>query len=209
MKKRQNAMLSKNREGRITGSAVGALLGVNKHCSRQKAFRQIIGTETFEGNEATEWGNDHEEDCLNAFENTCGEFCEETLDDQEFYVHTKYNYFGCTPDGFTLSRNLVEFKCPFLRVVPDEVPPHYYAQVQFNMEVTGCTEAFLTYWTPEHIRVFQINYDPNYVTVMLEYLKEIYNEYIETKTEPPRFSKSAPKPTLPEIKWEIIHDRKI
>ena len=44
---------------------------------------------------------------------------------------------------------------------------------------------------------------------MLEYLKEIYTKYIETKTEPPRFSKSAPKPTLPEIKWEIIHDRKI
>ena len=77
------------------------------------------------------------------------------------------------------------------------------------MEVTGCTEAFLTYWTPENIRVFQINYDPDYVTVMLEYLKEIYTKYIETKTEPPRFSKSAPKPTLPEIKWEIIHDRKI
>jgi len=202
-------MLSKDREGRITGSAVGALLGVNKHCSRQKAFRQIVGEETFEGNEATEWGNDHEEDALNGFENTCGEFCQETLDDQEFYVHTKYNYLGCTPDGFTLSRNLVEFKCPFYRVVPDEVPPHYYAQVQFNMEVTGCTESFLTYWTPEHIRVFQINYDPDYVTVMLEYLKEIYTKYIETKTEPPRFSKSSPKPTLPEIKWEIIHDRRI
>ncbi len=211
-------MLSKDRDGRITGSSAGACMGVNRNCNRKQAFRRIIGIEKFEGNEATQWGSDNEVNALNTFESNLGVICEEVLDDQQFHIHTKHNFLGCTPDGFTLwsilpidnERSIIEFKCPYpdwKGRIPDEPRPDYYAQVQFNMEICGCTESYLTFYMPEQIRVFRIAHDPEYVKIMLEYLEDFYHTFIETKTEPPRFSKSSPKPTLPEMKWEIIYDR--
>ena len=201
-------MLSPDREGKITGSMVGAILGLNKYCSRQKAYRLIIGEEKFEGNEMTEWGNDNEENALDAFENQFGVFCTDVLDDQKFIIHPDHKWLGCTPDGYTLDKHLVEFKCPFYRVIPDEVPTHYYAQCQINMEISGSLETFLAYWTPDAFRVFKLKFDSGWGQIAVKTLHNFWTNNLEKKEPPKRFSKAVPKPQLPEMKWEIIHDRR-
>ena len=221
-------MLSPDREGKITGSMVGAILGLNKYCSRQKAYRLITGEEKFEGNEMTQWGNDNEENALNAFENELGVFCTDVLDDQKFIIHPDHKWLGCTPDGFVdggksddfkliihpnhdmylVNKPLVEFKCPFYRVIPDAVPHHYYAQCQINMEISDSLETLLIYWTPDAFRVFKLKFDSGWGQIAVKTLHNFWTNNLEKKEPPKRFSKSVPKPTLPEMKWEIIHDRK-
>jgi len=108
-----------------------------------------------------------------------------------------------------MNKTLVEFKCPFYRVIPDEVPPHYYAQCQINMEISGSLETLLIYWTPDALRVFKLKFDPEWAQIAVKTLQDFWTNNLEKKEPPKRFSKSVPKPTLPEMKWEIIHDRRI
>ena len=55
------------RKGKLTASNVGAALGLCSWTSRKVAYERAIGTDTFEGNEATRWGTDNEPNALAAY----------------------------------------------------------------------------------------------------------------------------------------------
>jgi hypothetical protein len=60
--------LSPERDGRITASIFASAIGIG-YDSRQKLWRQLTGREPrFEGNEATQWGNDNEHHAIDAYE---------------------------------------------------------------------------------------------------------------------------------------------
>ena len=56
------------RKGRVTGSQIGAILGVNPWSSTKDAMRSILGQSTFTGNVATEYGSRNEENAVFDFE---------------------------------------------------------------------------------------------------------------------------------------------
>ena len=54
------------RVGMITGSIVGAIYGTNPYSSATKQLLELLWN-SFRGNAATRWGNEHEDDCEAAF----------------------------------------------------------------------------------------------------------------------------------------------
>lgn len=191
-------MLSKERDGRITASMVGACLGVNPYCSRQEAWRLLTKRKKFEGNEMTQWGNDHEKDALMAYESLTGELVDFALDDQKFIIDHSFDWLGGTPDG-RIDNILAEFKCPYSLKIPDEVPLHYIAQCQINMRLTETDRCHLTYWTPEKTKVFSFSWSLEYEEKALDILQE-FRQYLLDDKEPKR----KKKPNLPTIQTEVI-----
>ncbi len=129
--------LSPKRSGRLTASNFAAAMGLNPYMSRQKLYRQLMGLEPkFEGNEMTQWGQDHEQDAVDAYEAEMGVICTNTGENQKFVIPPDLDWLGCTPDGFT-QKGLVEFKCPYSQELYQNVPGYYMPQIQGQMLITG------------------------------------------------------------------------
>lgn len=193
--------LDPRRKGKLTGSMVGAAIGVNKHCSRQEAWRLATGKKVFEGNDACEWGNEHEKDACLAYEIQTGTIVNDSLDNQVFYGFN--DWLGITPDGRT-DDLYIEFKCPYSLNIPEEVPPHYMAQIQVGMEILNLDLAHLIYWTPERLVVFEVERDKDYYAQILPLMKEFY-KYMQDDEQPKR----KKKPILLIPKQEIILDERL
>jgi len=144
------------RKGRVTGSMVGAILGLDPNCTRDEAMRRMVRSyqglpSEFQGNIATQWGVTHEDEAREAFERHEGL----SVSPAGFVVHKKYDWLGASPDGYVGSTCLFECKCPFgirndpkpiFKAIDDQ--PHYYAQMQIQMFVTGRTMCHFWQWTP-------------------------------------------------------------
>ena len=166
------------RKGRITGSRIGAILGVNPYAKPDDVMRDMVrdfhGAESeFNGNQATQWGNDHEQDAREAYEF----LTDLTVTEEGFKSHDKYPFIGVSPDGLT-PHGGVEFKCPFSQKIPDEVPAYYYAQVQLCMEVYDVDSWPIFYWTPNDTKLFPIKRDHAWWDNNLGLLEDFHENYL-------------------------------
>jgi len=141
------------RKGRITASSVGAILGVAPYATRadvmRRMVRETLGAENeFQGNIATEYGVNNEAGALIDFEMETGR------DVQAVGFVTREDWAGASPDGLIGDRQGLEIKCPFglrndaapkFKTLADQ--PHYLAQVQFSLWVTGRAGWHFYQWT--------------------------------------------------------------
>ena len=148
----------KQRKGRITGSVVGAALGVNPYMTPDALIRRLVrlwhGAESeFNGNIATEYGSLNEPIAQLDYTNKTGNLVHEC----GFFVHPEHDWLGASPDGIFENNMgeqcILEIKCPFgLRneLLPQFKPlaeqPHYYAQVQIEMACTGVNQLYFYQW---------------------------------------------------------------
>lgn len=137
----------------------------------------------FEGNEATQYGTDHEPIALAAYSAQTAIAVTQT----GFIPHPSIDWLGGSPDGLTNDR-VVEIKCPFGQKVYDDCPSHYMAQVQGLMECVNLPSCDLAVWTPEKLRVFTIERSPEYWNWMFPKLAEFWC-YVKADVEPPRAKK--------------------
>lgn len=157
------------RKGRITGSIIGAIMGLDPNRSREDVLRDKVREHfgvkrEFEGNIATVWGTNHEAEAREAFEYDRGYKVQEA----SFVVHDTISWLGASPDGFVGDDAVVEIKCPFgLR--KDEPPvnfktlseqKHYFYQIQLQLFVTGRSTCYFWQWTPRDQRLEVVYYDP-------------------------------------------------
>ena len=129
------------RKGRVTASMVGAILGVSPNLSRAGAMRRMVrdahGAEPeFTGNIATQYGENNEAGAIAEYQMETGR----TVNPVGFV--TREDWAGCSPDGLIGDDGGLEVKCPFGKrkegdLKPLDDQPHYYAQVQFSLWVTG------------------------------------------------------------------------
>lgn len=108
-----------------------------------------------------------------------------------FILHPNYDFIGCTPDGM-IGDGLLEIKSPqpkaHLDYLINGIPPQYFAQVQFQMMVTGAKWCDFMTFNPEfpvkHIaKVWRIEQDKEFQSELLQRcieLNEIVNEIIES-----------------------------
>lgn len=158
------------RKGRLTGSMVGAALGLAPYQSKDDCLRSLVRDmhgmpSEFEGNVATEYGTNMEPQAKIAYEMLTGN----TVIEAGFVPFE--NWSGVSPDGYVEHDGLVEFKCPFgLR--KDEEPvfksiddqPHYYAQVQMQLHVTGREWCDFFQWSPHGHLLEVVDYDLAWIT---------------------------------------------
>jgi putative phage-type endonuclease len=136
----------------------------------------------FEGNIATSWGTNHEEEAREAFEYDQGL----TVTSATFVVHPKLDWLGASPDGYVRDYALLEIKCPFglrdkLKPVPFKTikeQPHYYAQMQIQMYCTDLVACYFWQWTPHDHTLEVVDYDPIWIEVNLPKLEAFYNEFL-------------------------------
>jgi len=170
------------RKGRVTASLVGGLLDCAPYMSKDAAFRALVRSchglpSEFEGNIATEYGNANEGLARSVYEMETGN----TVEDAGFV--TWDNWLGAIPYGYIRDDGLIEIKCPFGKR-KDEVPefasiedqPHYYAQVQIQLFVTGREWCHFWQWAPHGNKLETVKYDGAWVNENLPTLLAIWQD---------------------------------
>jgi putative phage-type endonuclease len=189
--------LSPERAGRLTASVFASAIGIG-YDSRQKLWRQLTGREeAFAGNEATQWGQDHEQFAIDEYEYVTGNIVQNSGDRQVFVMAD--DWLGCTPDGIVDNKINVEVKCPFSLRQYFTVPAHYMPQIQGQMAITGTKLTHFICWTPDDIEVYEVSFNVSYWQQCLELLTEFW-EHVKTDTEPKR----KKKPTLLNVTFKRL-----
>ena len=171
----------KQRVGMITGSRVGAILGLSPFSKPEDVMRDMVreyhGAEKeFTGNQFTQWGQDHENDALDAFTVETGFFVAEAS--LPFSVHGEHHFLGASPDGLADDGGLIECKCPqSIKDLTDV--PHYVAQMQLQMHCTNTYHCWFVQWTPDQTVVHRVDREEDWVERNLEALTDFHKAYLE------------------------------
>ena len=178
------------RKGRITASAVGAILGNSPYQKRADVLRRMVreyhGAESeFTGNIATEYGTRNEEGALLEFEMETG------LTVQPVGFITRDDWAGCSPDGLLSDHAGLEIKCPFGKRKDDKPEfktladqPHYNDQVQFSLWVTDRMAWLFYQWAPGGSVLETVSIDQAWQDENLPKLRQFYAEYLDAVKEP-------------------------
>lgn len=183
------------RRHRVTGSNVGAILGMNPNKKPSDVMREMVrayhGAEReFTGNVATEWGQGNEQNAVTSYEMFHGGAVEEC----GFFVHPEHDWLGASPDGLLPDGGLIEIKCPFGQ--RDKNPPefksiiaqsHYFAQVQIEMACTGRQWTHFYQWAPHGDKLERVEFDANWLAWAIPVLRAFYESYLVEREAPERY----------------------
>ena len=177
------------RQGRMTGSTVGAHLGLSPYMTTDKARRalgrSILGLPSeFKGNVATRHGNDNERLALDDYEEATGRFVTMTG------FHPFDEWLGASPDGLVGENGLVEIKCPYNgKLHPLDERPDYFAQIQVQLLCTNRDWCDFYVWTAmggTHME--RVDRDEAWLAHNIPALKAIFDDVkAETVLNPDKF----------------------
>jgi len=121
------------RKGRITGSTIGSILGLNKYQSPQQLLKQLLWG-TFKGNAATAYGNENEDFVQESLEHLLKSYFvgqvfngkrvkSFVIENPGLVINLHVPYMAMSPDGVlvvkyedgTTERVLLEYKAPYSR----------------------------------------------------------------------------------------------
>jgi putative phage-type endonuclease len=189
------------RKGKLTASVFGAAAGLGPQ-SRQQAWRRIVGIEDFEDHAALQWGVDHEQIALAAYQLERAGAA--PIVAVGFVPHPVHDWLGCSPDGLVGDDGLVEIKCPFSQQLYEGVPPYYMAQMQGQMEVTGREWCDFVVWTPTQWSEQRVYRSEEYWDWMHLLLADFWM-WVVAKCEPPR----GRRPQAADIPYARLGPKKI
>lgn len=176
-------MLSEKRKGRVTGSAVGAILGLSPWMTPDDVMRRMVrewhdAEPEFTGNVATEYGAFHEAGAIQDFE----------------MLHCKTepagffecgDWLGATPDRLIGDDAVLEVKCPYgLRNAHEpEFKPlmdqeHYYAQVQVELLCAGRSRCYFFQWAPGGNMLTMVERNDKWLDKHLPILRKFHERYL-------------------------------
>lgn len=168
------------RKGRLTASMAGAALGFAPYRSKDDCLRDLVRSmndmpSEFEGNIATEYGTNMEPQALSAYELLTGH----SVEPAPFVPFEDWT--GASPDGYIGDDGLIEIKCPFgIRKDVDPVfkslgdQPHYHAQIQLQLFVTGRTWCDFFQWSPHGHKLETVKYDGAWLNENVPRLKAFW-----------------------------------
>jgi putative phage-type endonuclease len=172
------------RKGRITASSVGAILGLAPYATRADVMRRMVrealsAANEFDGNIATKYGVNNESGALIEFEMETGQ----TVTPVGFV--TREDWGGCSPDGLIGDEYGLEIKCPF-SLRKDDAPqfktladqPHYFAQVQFSLWITGRLAWYFFQWSPKGTACESVSSCDEWQAENMPILRQFYAEYL-------------------------------
>ena len=179
------------RRGKLTASNLGAALGQVNYISRAAAYRRAMGIEKFQGNVATQWGNDNEANGTMAYQSLTGNLVTAT----GLHLHPNHHWLAGSPDGFVGLEGMIEVKCPYYfrkdntGRLHKQVPPHYYQQMNALMEI--CNREWCDYicWAPEGMVVYRVKRDTQCFDFLLTYYAQFYAAMQAQADNPPPLSK--------------------
>lgn len=170
------------RRGRLTASTAGAALDLAPYMSPDDAMRALVRSmhdmpSEFEGNIATDWGENNEDLARVAYEM-------KTENEVLPAGFVPFDYWsGASPDGYLGEDALLEIKCPF-GIRKDDPPvfksindqPHYHAQIQLQLHATGREWCHFWQWTPHGNELETVHYSPVWAAENIPLLKAFWDK---------------------------------
>lgn len=183
--------LSADRKGRITASAVGAILGLSKFATAYDVLRRMVrehfsAEPEFTGNIATRWGHENEPQAIDDF---MFWRAENVLPHDFVSCEIEGVLCGASPDGVMQKgeRELVEIKCPYsLRdqsvIAADflEAHPEYYAQIQWQMICADKQSCLFVVWTTQGVDFVLVERESDWLEKNMPRIKEFWDLYKQT-----------------------------
>lgn len=175
------------RLNRVTGSVVGAILGLSPYQTRDDVLRSMVrashGADSeFQGNPATAWGTAMEPQAIMDFEMESGE----KVSAAPFIPYD--DWLGASPDGLVSDNRLIEVKCPYgLRDAKDPVfktineQPHYMAQMQIEMLCADRDQCWFYQWAPHGDLLRLVHRDPEWLNHHLPILRQFHAEFLHER----------------------------
>ena len=188
------------RKGRVTASMVGAILGVSPNLSRAGAMRRMVrdahGAEPeFTGNIATQYGEANEEGAVAEYRMETGNKV------QKVGFVTKEDWAGCSPDGLIGSDGKEG------ELLPLAEQPHYYAQVQFSLWVTGRKFWHFYQWTAHQTKLECVLPDQAWLDENLPKLRQFHAEFLAEDPAPHLEAKRVEVDTLEAARIVAEYDQ--
>ncbi|MDR1346823.1 MAG: YqaJ viral recombinase family protein [Prevotellaceae bacterium] len=157
---------------------------------REKAAEILTGTGEDVTNRAMEWGTFHEPAAVAAYMERYGKAKYYGSENPVFIEHGEYS--GGSPDAVS-DTHLIEVKCPYRSVNHVEnmlltadtfraEHPDYYAQIQFNMLLTGKSKAHFVSFDPrmacreQQLCVIEIPADAEFIAAIIERIEKAETE---------------------------------
>lgn len=190
----------KDREGKLTASAFGQAAGLGPG-SRQQLWRRLMGMEVFEGNPATDWGEEHEDDAIATYQHFEQA---ESVELVGFMSHPTMDWLGCSPDFLVGTDGMGEVKCPVTQIVYPEIPVYYMAQMQGQMQVANRQWCDFVVWTPNELSIRRVARSDEFWDWMHLRMADFWT-WVCARIEPPREKKHKPPSTDGLILFDRTH----
>lgn len=177
----------KEREYGVGASEVGAILGLSPYETPfslwLKKTKQVPPEPE---NEAMLMGHLLEDVVAKRWEMETGEKVIKASAKDIIYIHPEYDYMRATPDRIVRGRKkILECKTTVTQVDPDEIYPHWLAQVQYQMYVTGIHDADLAWLVQgRYFGYAHIPYDPDFAEFLAGRVTEFWNDCVIGGKEP-------------------------
>jgi len=206
--------LSKERAGRITASAVPAIMGLSPYTSPEQAMRRMVreyfgAPSEFEGNIATRHGHENEQKALDALAAYTGTpFLPAPFIAYDF----EGMKLGASPDALVDAGEVIflaEIKAPFSKrnefVMAKqyiESRPDYAVQVQFQLLVADKRKTVFGVWTYKGIDAVIVDRNDQQCEQILQAIRPFWEQFVEIINDP---LKAAPH--LEEVKKAEFKER--
>ena len=178
------------RKNRVTGSSVGAILGMSPFMKPEDVMRNMVREyhnypSEFKGNVATDYGTYNEPLAIMDYELSTNNSVVATG------FHNYEDWLGASPDGLINNDGLLEVKCPYGQ--RDKNPPefksidyqtHYWMQIQIQLLVTGREWCHFYQWSAHGEMLETVWANPLAIDKYLPELRAFYEEYLIEREQP-------------------------
>ena len=191
-KQRTQAWLDQ-RQGMVTGSVAGAILGLSPFSTREEALRRLVrdwhGAEPeFVSNVATIHGTVHEDGAILDFQMETG------ISVKPVGFLPYEDWLGASPDGLTDDGGVLEVKVPFgkrndsfANFNPLADQPHYYAQVQVEILCANASHGWFWQWSAYGFDLERVEIDHAWREENLPRLKQFHAELMDAIATPDEY----------------------
>lgn len=184
------------RRRHIGASEAACCLGICPYKTPYMLFEEKMGLYKPEMNEAMKYGSEHEQEARDSFCRETGLFMVPAV-----IKHPTIDFMAASLDGLSeCGKYVLEIKCNGYKnhqmAKSGGLPPNHYAQVQHQLEVTGCKKAYYySYVWNDPIKV-EVDRDQIFINKLLLAEKEFW-KCVEDFTPPPMTDRDYTRMTNP------------
>ena len=190
--------LSERRKHMFTASRFADMAGISPYGRPHALWLVMTGREpadeVFQGNEATHRGQELEPVARRAYELRFAK----SAPPCDFVAHPEHIWLGATPDGVIGEDGLLEIKCP-MHKAHEEVPLHYMAQVQGQLEIMDRAWCDFVSWQPDRMVVIHVPRSREYWAWLYPLLERFYAHVLSDEPLPAEAKTPAPPPAVENI----------
>lgn len=179
----------------IGASEVSVIMGVNPFETPYQLWRRKKGLDApKEETEAMLRGHILEEGVAQYFHEKSGYEIIKSSADDFMYVDTEKPFLRASPDRLfwlggkksNKNKGILECKTTLMSVDAENIPRHWYCQVQYNLGVSGFKRGALAWLSAGHFEFgyIEIEFDAEFYAYMVERVAEFWERYIIGDEEP-------------------------